>query len=322
MKLFNGKKGESETISMDALIRWIGAAFLALAILFIGCRAWGQFSAHTSSKSFENFIGDIDKMTRRDSTLTISMQPKSAIIGFSRGAQRFECFNCGIGNQNRPSAVFDKPSHEACIGSSCICLCSEFKLEEGSIDGKSTQIGKCLSKLICQPVKYNIVDKTIVHVYPSTGVQEYWKNGILFANGIAGANRLRISNADVTRLKVEIRSDVMGICNDDMIQFNKEQLKFDGCINTEYDEAKRLEQKSQQEALKKYGEFVEKYRKGQEVEESLFILGKAQFASGNYQEAAGYLCRLKKEFPSSIYNKESAEILGKIDKSIAGILLC
>ncbi len=326
--MFNGKK--SVVSNLETIVR-IGAALLLifLIVLPLWNKAHAALTSQQYQRSFERFVDDINKMNLGKDTFTISLKEKSAIIGFSKNSERYECFNCYIGVQNRPSVIVNKPKNEYCDNKACICLCGEaFNLLESSLDGKSMKLGQCSSLLKCKTVeRLDIIDKVVIKTYPGInlgiatlggGGQEYWKNGFLFANGISGANGLKMHSDNLNVLNVEKRLNLIGVCNADMLGFNKNTLKFDSCIITEYDEAKKLEASNMQEAIRVYKEFIDKYKNGREVEESLFIIGKFYFNSNNYKESSEVLCRLTKEFPTSSYRDEASKILVEISKKIPG----
>lgn len=329
--MLKGKK--SITISLDALIRLLG---VVLVILLIILPTYDNIHAaivrNEALKSFSYFIEQINKMPLRSEKFILRLNDKSAIIGFSKNSDKYECFNCYSGVQNpRATVIFSKPKDNACDNSACICLCFDgFQIMEENLEGKP-KLGQCTTNLDCRKVENaDIVDKTIVKFYPGLNVgftilgggAEYWKNGFLFVNGVSGANRLKLYNEKLTELIVERRSNLIGVCNKEIMELNRNELKFNSCIINEYDEAKKLESSNPEEALKKYKEFVNKYKKGLEVQESLFITGKTYFVQGNYQESAEALCQLTNEFPTTNYKKEATEMLTKIDKSTVGIKAC
>lgn len=234
--LFNKK---SATLSPEALVRIVGALLIILLIILpFYNKVSAAYSNQKYLKSFENFADKINKMSLPRETFLLNLKEKSAIIGFSKNADRYECYNCYIGVQNRPSIIFNKPKDEACSDNACICFCSEFALVEENLDGKQIKSGKCSVKLTCRKIEQgDIVNKVVIKTYSGLlgvgGGEEYWKNGFLFVNGISRANGLRLYSNELNTFIVEKKSNLIGVCNTDMIQFNKNNLNFDGCIKTE-----------------------------------------------------------------------------------------
>ena len=172
-------------------------------------------------------------------TFTLNLKDKSSIIGFSKNSERYECFNCYIGTQDRPAITVDKPKNEFCDGQACICLCSEdFKLIEKDLNGKTEKFGQCSAVLNCKTIEQrDIISKVTIKTYSGINIgfttlgggEEYWKNGFLFTNGVSGANGLKLYSDELNTLIVEKRSNVIGICNKDMLVFNNDKLGFNNC---------------------------------------------------------------------------------------------
>lgn len=236
---------KSETIGPEALVRIIATvAIIFLVVIPAGVKIHAYYSNPEKKylQSFQDFVDKINKMNLGRDQFELNLNEKSAIIGFSRNADRYECFNCYIGVQNRPSIIFNKPKDNECVNNACICLCNGgFQLIEGDLDGKSMQFGKCISNFQCKGIEKNIVDKVIIKVYPGLNIKitklgggaEYWKNGFLFANGVSGANGLKLSNQEINDFVVEKTPDIIGVCNSDMLKFNRDELHADSCIITE-----------------------------------------------------------------------------------------
>ncbi len=241
--MFNNKK--SDELAPEALARTLITVVIILLIVF---PAYNRLHAAFLSsekkylQSFENFVNAINKMTPGRQSFELRLNDKSAIIGFSKNTDRYECFNC-YSAQNRPTIIFNKPVNEECSGSACICLCKEgFKFEVNDIEGKPTEIGQC-QKLACKKIEnQDVIDRTIISPNSITESSEntaYWKNGFLFANGVPLANGLKPYDEEYTTLVVEKKSDIIGICNSDMLKIRKELGSYD-CILTEYNEDKKI----------------------------------------------------------------------------------
>lgn len=238
--MYKNKKADI-TLPVETIVRLIGAFLLLVIAGWFGAKAYAYFTVNKDAKTFELFVDKINKMNLPQETFTLPLKEKSAIIGFSKNSERYECINCYVGVQNRPTIIFDKPKNEACNDNACICLCNGgFEFLEKNLEGKSTKFGKCSTKLNCKTIQGDIIDKLIIKIYSGINIkvtkigggEEYWKNGFLFVNGVAGVNGLKLYEEEIIPLVVEKRSNKIGICNYDMIEYNKNELKFNGCIAT------------------------------------------------------------------------------------------
>lgn len=306
------KNKKADDLTLPGLVR----IFLAfIIIVLIVYPAGNSLYAATLGKekrytqSFQNFVDNINKMSSGRQSFEVMLKEKSAIIGFSKNTDQYECFNCNGMHEDRPTMVFEKPKNEECINNACICLCrEEFQIAKGSFEGKSLNQGQCL-KLFCKKIeRKDIVGKTILKN------NQYWKNGFLFINADVEEIGLKAYKQESGTFVVEKRANVIGVCNTDMMKFNKNELGFDSCLITEYEEAKKLESTNVEEAILKYKEFIQKYKIGIEVEESMLRIGKLYFEAGKYQESADALQKLVTEFPATQYRQEANELLTKLQK--------
>lgn len=252
----------------ETLVRIIITIAIVLLIVF---PLWSRLEAaffNTDKKyivSFENLVRDINNMGQGRETFLLAMKDKSAIIGFSKSASRYECFNCYVGVVNRSTVFFDKPAKPECAGKACICLCNDFKLEDNTenLFDKSIKSGKC-SELQCRQLNADVPERTSIKLYPGLdiwiatlgGGTEYWKNGFLYARGVSGANGLKLYTEENVNFIAERRSNTIGICNYDLLGFNQDTLGIDRCVITALDEAKKLEEKNMGKAIEKYNEII------------------------------------------------------------------
>jgi len=306
-------KGKKSVLLMpETLVRIV----IALAIVFlIVFPLWSRLEAaffNTDKKyteSFENFVSSINNMGQGRETFLLRMKDKSAIIGFSKSAGRYECFNCHVGVQNRPTVFFDKPAKPECAGKACICLCNDFKLEDSTENDKSIKSGKC-SEIQCRPLNADVPEKASVKLYPGLdiwvaiigGGTEYWKNGFLYARGVSGANGQKLYTEENVNLIAERRGNMIEVCNYDLLGFNQDTLGIDRCIITALDEAKKLEEKNMDKAIEKYNGIILLERDTEDVKASMqrliqiYILKKqAEKASEIYNKMAGQFPELKSD---------------------------
>ena len=229
-KFFVNKKAVE--ISIKAVVRLIIAVAVLFLIVFPACNKLRSYFFGADTGSFEAFVEGINEMSsERADSFVLRLNEKSAVIGFGKGANRYECFNCYVGIANpRPTIVVNRPDSPECADGACVCLCDKsFKLE-----GENPKIGQC-GELLCKKIDPDIVSKTIIKKYSGIlgigGGTEHWNNGFLFVNGVSGANGLKLYNEKATLLYVEKRANLIGVCNADMLEFNNEEWKLDGCIN-------------------------------------------------------------------------------------------
>lgn len=230
MLILKNKKSSTEiTETLVILVVTIAA------ILFIAGPAWAGIKTLLFNQqkaylnSFNNFVDSVNKMNLPRDAFEIRLKERSAIIGFSKNADKYECFNCYVGIQNRPTIIFNKPANEKeCMDNACICLCNEFQLIDKMLDNKLTKFGQC-SKLTCKRIEQDIANKVIIKTYQGIDIKittlgggaEYWKNGFLFVNGVAGANGLKLYNEERINLIVEKKQNIIGVYNQDILNVNK-----------------------------------------------------------------------------------------------------
>lgn len=299
------KAKKSILIIPESLVRILIAIAVVLLIVF---PLWNRLEAaffNTDKKyteSFENFVRDINNVGQGRETFLLRMKDKSAIIGFSKSASRYECFNCYVGVQNRPTVFFDKPTKPECAGKACICLCNDFKLEDSTENDKSIKSGKC-SEIQCRPLNADVPERTSIKLYPGLdiwvaiigGGTEYWKNGFLYARGVSGANGLKLYTEENVNFIAERRGNTIGICNYDLLGFNQDALGIDRCVITALDEAKKLEEKNMDKAIEKYNEII--------------LLGEnMEYAKTSMQRLVQiYILKKQAEKASEIYSKMVAQ---------------
>jgi hypothetical protein len=239
---------------VETLIR----VLIIVAVIFLVIRPAGQkiYAAVVDpdkkyDEAFVKIAEQINEMKSDQETFSVLLKDKSAIIGFSKDADRWECYNCYVGIANpRPTNIVSKPINTECNGQACICICSEFEiLKYQDVEGLKTKtdIGQCKGELKCSSLSYDIAGKTIIKLYPATGGTEHWNNGFLFVNGISGVNGLKKYDEESVILTVQkklISSNtpegqpysIVGFCNTDMLDFNKDKLNLPAntCLNNDW----------------------------------------------------------------------------------------
>jgi hypothetical protein len=259
-----------KSLVLESLVRLVVTIGVLLLIVFpAGERVYTAFFGSDTKylQSFEEFVNNINDMRLERETFSIRLREESAIAGFSKNSDKFECYNCYVGVQDRPTIIFNKPKTQDCSGRACICLCKDdFKLNNDILNGKTIKVAEC-EELTCKSLNKDIVENLPVKIYPGfkmfgfqiLGGAEYWKNGFLFANGVTGTNGLKLYNQESNNLIVEKRQNFIGICNPDMLKYNLDELKTDRCIVTEKELNKEKEKEVSvilESALKKVDEKV------------------------------------------------------------------
>lgn len=236
--MLRNKKARGEMIGGIGRLVLAGISLAVVATILYNVFGSAISGQTDYSESFEEFVNDLNSMDSEPRVVFLGLNKKSAVIGFSKGAGRYECFNCGSGCAvPRVTKIFDKPDDPECDDNACVCVCNgKFKLsKDETIAGISTpvDVGQCQKELICKKLQdISIVEKTIIKKY--TGCTEHWNNGFLFANDVVGANGLKRYNRELTKLYVERRGNEIGVCNEDMFNFNEEKLGINGCINKDW----------------------------------------------------------------------------------------
>ncbi len=231
-KIFHSKSGA------DINFEFIARLFLAALLVFLILKACGKIDLFDSDKkyiqSFGKFVDGINEMTIIEETFSLELKEKAAVIGFSRNSEYYECINCYGGMDDKAKIVVEKPITEECTGNSCICLCDGgFELQEKEFKGQQVKFGQCQNvRLQCRPLRWDIID-----IMPIGNLgKEYWKNGFLFTNSVSGANGLKTYEKETTTFKVGKVQNIIGVCNLDMKEFNKNELGIDKCITKESEE--------------------------------------------------------------------------------------
>ncbi|MBI2134978.1 hypothetical protein HYU09_03230 [Candidatus Woesearchaeota archaeon] len=305
----------------EALLRII----ITIAIVFlIVLPFWNRLEAAIFNpdrkylESFENFASSINNMGQGRETLLLTMRDKSAIIGFSKDAGRYECFNCYVGIQNRPTVFFDRPSNPECSGRSCICLCNNLILYDAVENDKSIKSGKC-SEIQCKVLNGDVPQTTPIKLYPGIdiwvttigGGTEYWKNGFLYARGVSGANGLKLYTDESVNFVAERRGSNIGICNYDLLGFNQGTLGIDRCVITAFDEAKKLEEKNIDKAIEKYTEIISSGQNTEDAKASMQRLVQIYMLKKQQQkvsEAYNQMISIFPELKSDAIEKQIASL--------------
>lgn len=225
-------KNKKALMVASALVRIIAGVAIFFLIIVPACNKVRDFFFSHGTESFETFVDEINKMTS-DGTgeFVLQLNDNSAVVGFKSDAARYECYGCSLMGAPVPWVTFkfDKPANPECNGKACVCLC-DGKFEK-SVEG-STIVGTCSSLMLCKKLNMDVVDKTIIKTHSSQ--TEHWLNGFLFARGVIGANGLNLYNMEIMTLHMQRKASILGVCNDDMIEYNRRTLQIDECINKDY----------------------------------------------------------------------------------------
>lgn len=238
-QIFWNKK--SVDIVPEALVRTVVTVGFVLVVYLFGSTAYANtikpyFSEKKYVKSFDDFINNINNMEVRRDTFGLKLGQNTAVIGFSKDIQKYECINCYNIGVNVRTVTADKPNDKECIGQACICLCSEgLRISES---GAALAVIGC-QKYTCKKIvqkdiaKRTAIEPLLVLVHPKQPPQTYpraWINGFLYSNNFPNANGLKVNNEEAIELVVERKDDVIGVCNRDALKYNKNVLGSEACI--------------------------------------------------------------------------------------------
>lgn len=181
-----------KSLVVYALITLVIAAVLVFVVFKFGGRVaeavapflFGNKAEETLNK-FTAEIGKIELNNQKQ--VFVTLDPNSAIIGFSKNSNSFKCIACGSQSKDITSS-FTKPEREQCNNKPCVCLCSNaFQVDKST----TPYVMKCDSqKMICKTLDNDLVgivelkkyveqlNKAEPGKYPSTNAK--WIGGFLF----------------------------------------------------------------------------------------------------------------------------------------------
>lgn len=228
-------KNKKSLLGAKALVLIIVAIVAFSAIYNLGNKAYASVvkPERKEADSFKKFVEDINQMRPGSSPFLLDFLGKnSAIIGFSKGSESYECVDC-YGN-TRPKTIVNKPPDPKCEDDACVCICSgQFELVETEFEGETTKFGQCRILEECEALDKDIVNKLTI----PGGSNGYWKDGFLLVIDVPGLNGLGPFDPKINHIVVEKRKNVMGFCTKDILEYNKKELGFDSCIPKNIDES-------------------------------------------------------------------------------------
>lgn len=216
-------KNKKSFIMVKTLVRVIVVIGVIFFLILPACnKVQSYFDTDQKYKrSFEKFVDKINGFPAGKRPASIELDKDSAIIGFSKNINLFECVNCWDGNKN---IVFDKPTkNQECSESACICLCNEGfdSTEIGSGDDQAKVI-HCKKKLNCKQIDKDVVEATVVSVREGS----YFNNGFLFARDISDVNGLEKHTQETIDFVVDKTEDIIAVCTPNMLIQNN----LDSCL--------------------------------------------------------------------------------------------
>lgn len=245
-------KNKKALMIASTLVKIIIALVVLFLIVIPACNKVREyFFSYGTTESFETFVDGINSMEPGTKQFVLRLDEGSGVIGFGREAygsyeNDFKCYcgskMSGLTSLERLNVIIDKPSNPECNDKACICLCELETLGE-TIDGGSGTHGNCKRIISCKGLNaIDITDKTMIDKksnLPLLGGDwfQYWKKSFLFYRSIAGISEYlnglgsNLNKEEVITLSVEKRGNLVGVCNSNMLKFNKERLGINGCIN-------------------------------------------------------------------------------------------
>lgn len=170
-KLNKNRKG----LIIEALLRLIIAVALLVVIFNIGKLVAGaMFGGSALQNSFGKFVEEVDNIDVSMKQAIIYLEPDTAIIGFSSGADAFRCIGCTSRNSEETTSYFKKPENEQCSGKNCICLCQKSLQIESS--KYPLRIG--CEKLLCNTLNSNLA--AMVKIDANKESSGKWAGGFFF----------------------------------------------------------------------------------------------------------------------------------------------
>src|SRR3989338_1692453 len=118
----NSKKSGIPVLS--AILR-IVIAIVLVFIFFAACSKVRNALSNKDDKvidSFNELANGINDMSSTAKSFEVEFKKGTAILGFRNGggaALNWDCINCG------PTRAYLRPTNSECVGSACVCLCSD-----------------------------------------------------------------------------------------------------------------------------------------------------------------------------------------------------
>lgn len=144
------KKG----LGVETFLRF-AVAIVALIFFFnIGKPVAEAFFGSNLEQPFNELAKQINNINVPSKQVQITLEPNTAVIGFSLNANSFKCIGCGSGSATDVTSYFTKPHAKECESKACICLCKKsFKIDKS----KSPYEMKC-DRMQCISLNKNLVN--------------------------------------------------------------------------------------------------------------------------------------------------------------------
>jgi len=325
-------------IAVEALVRIIIAVLVVLLLLFPACSKIRDVFFNPEAKftkSFDQFVEDINGMGKGIESFSLLLKEESALIGMSKDGNGYKHVILD-GPIKVTKATFKKPFISECSGSACLCICSDLS---NTVE-KTVAVISC-KNLYCKELKtddissHNII-KFNSPTKNSLGQYIYWEDGLFYGRSLdvdkygALYNGLLDTTSESNTFRVEKRKvadrTLVNLCSPAIYSkdgTNKRNKFFgDKCIITEYDEAEVFREflkddifyvNRKEQILKitveRYNTFIDKYKKGTEVETSLFRIGELYLKQDKKEEAKEAFNKLLKDHPETQFKEQAEERL-------------
>lgn len=227
------------------ILALISFAIVATILSNIFGPAIGLADSGRSLESFEEFVDELNSMNVGQKDVYLELNKKSAVIGFNQPGDAFECYSCPPnGNSKRITQRTYKPDNSPCNGKACICLCNggfEVRFEGGTESMEGVWTGRCKNGMICRELTggLKIVDETRIGKVTEVlnSYYQHWNNGFMFTREVSNADGFSaINHKGLIKLVIEKTTNsenLIGVCNEEILDFNQNELGINSCINKE-----------------------------------------------------------------------------------------
>lgn len=173
---------------VEALMRAVIMAVLAYIVIFeIGKpAAEAVFGGSNIIEPFNKLVNEINKQELGTKQIFITLEPNTAIIGFSKDKD-YQCYGCGGAPKDKLEAQFKHPSDPECKDSACVCICLRGLPK---IRGNLPVLEITCDKIQCKKLNFDIYPKVelgdlIIKKYGSSYSRlSSWQDGFLYARDV------------------------------------------------------------------------------------------------------------------------------------------
>ena len=172
---------------VEALMRIVIMVVLVVIVFNVGKNvAEAAFGGRNIIENFNTLVNEINKQELGAKQIFITLEPNTAIIGFSKDKD-YQCYGCGGAPKDKLEAQFKHPSDPECKDSACVCICLRGLPK---IRGELPVLEISCDKIQCKKLNFDIYHKVelgdlIIKKYGS-GYSRWssWQGGFLYARDV------------------------------------------------------------------------------------------------------------------------------------------